>query len=1016
MTQNTPPLRPGDEIGRYRILGEIGRGAMAVVYLAEESDRRRKVAMKVLLSQYENDPAYVTRFINEARAAASLSHANIVEALDIGFENGMHYFCMEYVEGESLQELIEAKGAVPLEQLLDIAEKIAGALEYGWSRHGLTHGDIKPENIMLTRDGDIRLADFGLADMKGYERNEKVIILTPHYAAPELIKGLAARGDCRSDIYAFGATLYHAVSGTTLFNSSSAQDILDKQVHENPEPLSMRSPGTPAPLSRLIGRMLSKNPDERPKDWTAVLSELGSIREMHNRSQQGKSAVKVPFSVAKGQINPEGIKVRNLVRNFIWFSTILLFLSAGGIVYFAYHRAHNKNKAETISNVTVQVQTENKKHLNAPVELRPAKEPEQKPSVQVAPEINVQEKNKNIQNNKKKQVQPKEVTSKKNTQTEQKAQTTGKKKPAKPSVKKEDKTPVKKTKEQIVKQKKQDRPTAKPQSYTAIPDTFTVKLSEEYAALEKQYSDKSPGPVKNTVDKVRELQKACRAENLTAIAQAAKRILDDRTLRLGAKDRAEIESIRESVLMRQPQSMCRDLEDKAEQLLKEKEYSKALSLALVAKGRYGSKRKDIINRALEHLPAKNSKDILQIPFSRSLPFWEYKSLYSSREYKSRYGNAHALSLLSPAALLYMGDWSAGTDIKILKAERMKARERDALPDTDNAALASFGFASTLLCEFIWDNSIDWSWINAAYAVDKRDNSCDAGTIAMTVSAAIMIHRHTADKAEIVKWSKNIKLSGDNSSKKLLAYLLFTYYSESGNKSKLKELTSVLKTAPGYFGFEKTPAIAGSNFDFKTVEEKDNSLKWALFRAWIAHSANSRGLDGKNDPVVRTILQTEATEWSVQGGEAIYAWLLNRVAFMLQGNDLAGAAGLTEDILNTNLVCLIPYYNHLYALHAGLLLRDGKSGGMQTMLNCMKTSTVVSTGTLDMMESLDNIRNRGQVFQKLTNGKNTFVWFHWLMNCNRLHQNMQLLNPDAVSGKCLKHPHEERLLNALPKLH
>ena len=278
MEQLAPPIAAGETLGRYKIIGEIGRGAMAVVYLAEELGRSRLVAVKILLPMYEGDEAYVNRFINEARAAASLSHPNIIEALDIGCERGMHYFCMEYVDGKSLQEMIVEQGKVPIERLLEIVIEVAEALEYGWTRHGLTHGDIKPENIMLKSTGEAKLADFGLANMKGHERQESDILLTPHYAAPELIKGTSRMGDCRTDIYALGATIYHAVSGSPLFPGTNAQEVLDKQVHENPEPLGLRCPDAPPLLSQLVGRMLSKAPEERPQDWTEVLGELRKIQ------------------------------------------------------------------------------------------------------------------------------------------------------------------------------------------------------------------------------------------------------------------------------------------------------------------------------------------------------------------------------------------------------------------------------------------------------------------------------------------------------------------------------------------------------------------------------------------------------------------------------------------------------------------------------------------------------------------------------------------------------------------
>ena len=329
MEQVAPPIAAGETLGRYKIIGEIGRGAMAVVYLAEELGRSRLVAVKILLPMYEGDAAYVNRFINEARAAGSLTHPNIIEALDIGCELGMHYFCMEYVDGKSLQEMITEQGKVPLGRLLDIVIEVAEALEYGWTRHGLTHGDIKPENIMLKSTGEAKLADFGLANMKGHERQESDILLTPHYAAPELIKGTSKMGDCRTDIYALGATIYHAVSGSPLFPGTNAQKVLDKQVHENPEPLVLRCPEAPPLLSQLVGRMVAKNPDERPQDWTEVLGDLRSIRH-----SLGGNRVPLVSSDAQNEAAEPVVQHVDLPSKPSFKVSVILFV-VGGVLVFA---------------------------------------------------------------------------------------------------------------------------------------------------------------------------------------------------------------------------------------------------------------------------------------------------------------------------------------------------------------------------------------------------------------------------------------------------------------------------------------------------------------------------------------------------------------------------------------------------------------------------------------------------------------------------------------------------------
>lgn len=322
----TAPLKPGDILGQYKILRELGHGAMAYVYLAEETSVGRQVAMKVLSPQYLQDQAFITRFIHEAHAAASLAHPNIIGAQESCCENGLYFYCMEYADGESVQELIQKCHNIPIPQVLDIAIKVASALEYGWSKLHLTHGDIKPENIMLTSNGDTKLADFGLAKMEGGAQLSEDIILTPHYAAPELIRGKNAVRDCRSDIYAFGATLYHAISGTQLFPSTDAQEVLDRQMNENPEPLIVRYPSAPPMLSEFIGKMVAKNPDDRPQDWNSILRELKNMQYMLVGMHQQRAAQKPKPQIDTSKITERGRQAQEKLRLYIKLSALFLFL------------------------------------------------------------------------------------------------------------------------------------------------------------------------------------------------------------------------------------------------------------------------------------------------------------------------------------------------------------------------------------------------------------------------------------------------------------------------------------------------------------------------------------------------------------------------------------------------------------------------------------------------------------------------------------------------------------------
>ena len=268
-------LAAGTLVNGYRIERELGRGAMSVVYLAQQLDLQRPVALKVLAADLAADKEYVTRFFNEARAAAALSHPNIIQAYDAGVAEGdLYYFCMEFVEGETLLERIEREERLPLDESLKIAREIADALNFGYQRYKFTHGDIKPDNIMVNRQGQAKLADFGLAKVEGHDYDGSEVMLTPLYAPPELIRGERRPGDCRGDIYAFGATLYHIIAGSPPFPGTNAHSVMDRHLHENPEPLRLRYPKTPLGLSDLVSRMLAKDPERRPQNWEEVLNGL----------------------------------------------------------------------------------------------------------------------------------------------------------------------------------------------------------------------------------------------------------------------------------------------------------------------------------------------------------------------------------------------------------------------------------------------------------------------------------------------------------------------------------------------------------------------------------------------------------------------------------------------------------------------------------------------------------------------------------------------------------------------
>lgn len=265
----------GRQLGDFRLLRRLGRGAMAEVYLAEQRSLGRRVAVKVLKGQLAADETYVRRFHNEARAAAALVHANIVQIYEVGCVEGVHYLAQEYVEGHNLQQLID-RGRLPdVPQAVSIMRQVASALLKAAER-GIVHRDIKPANILLARDGLVKVADFGLARTSGDKTNQLtqigITLGTPLYMSPEQAEGKPL--DVRSDIYSLGVTCYHMLSGRTPFTGETPLAVAMQHVRHAPERLENLRPDLPAALCRIVHRMLEKDPADRYPTPKELLQDL----------------------------------------------------------------------------------------------------------------------------------------------------------------------------------------------------------------------------------------------------------------------------------------------------------------------------------------------------------------------------------------------------------------------------------------------------------------------------------------------------------------------------------------------------------------------------------------------------------------------------------------------------------------------------------------------------------------------------------------------------------------------
>ena len=270
----------GRQLGNFRILRRLGRGGMADVYLAEQVTLQRSVALKVLREDLALDATYVQRFELEAKAAAALEHDNIVRIYEVGCDQGLYYIAQEYVQGCNLREYMVRYGPPRLETALSILRQVAMALHRAQQK-GIVHRDIKPENILITRDGVVKVADFGLARFAAPGISLSLTqtgttLGTPLYMSPEQIEG--RRVDHRSDIYSLGVTAYHMLAGMPPFRGDNALSVAVQHVKAQPERLENLVPDLPPALCRIVHRMLEKDPARRYSSAAELLQELCRVR------------------------------------------------------------------------------------------------------------------------------------------------------------------------------------------------------------------------------------------------------------------------------------------------------------------------------------------------------------------------------------------------------------------------------------------------------------------------------------------------------------------------------------------------------------------------------------------------------------------------------------------------------------------------------------------------------------------------------------------------------------------
>jgi eukaryotic-like serine/threonine-protein kinase len=354
--------------GRYRIIRKLGAGGMADVYLAEDQELGRRVAIKILNDRHAADDSFIERFRREAKNAAGLSHPNIVSIYDRGEAEGTYYIAMEFLDGRSLKELIVGRGPAPIKTAIDYARQILAAVGFA-HRHGIVHRDIKPHNVLVGSEGRLKVTDFGIARSGASQMTEVgSIIGTAQYLSPEQARG--APVDQTSDLYSVGVVLYEMLTGQVPFTGDTPLEIAMKHLSEVPKPPSELRPEVPHDLDSVVLRALAKDPSERyqgademdadlarvleglPVDpetetaATAVLSGSGVLATAPT-SVLTKPTVAAPRTVPPGAGPPAGYygyegPPRRRRPIWPWVLSILLLLAAGGAAWFAYTKIQDQ--------------------------------------------------------------------------------------------------------------------------------------------------------------------------------------------------------------------------------------------------------------------------------------------------------------------------------------------------------------------------------------------------------------------------------------------------------------------------------------------------------------------------------------------------------------------------------------------------------------------------------------------------------------------------------------------------
>ncbi len=353
--------------GRYKVVEKLGTGGMAAVYLAEDAELGRRVAIKLLDDRHAQDEQFVERFRREAESAAGLSHPNVVSVFDRGETDGTYFIVMEYLEGQTLKELLVTRGPTPVRVAIDYTRQILQALDFA-HRHGIVHRDIKPHNVIVAPDGRVKVTDFGIARSGSSQMTEAgSIIGTAQYLSPEQAQGAPVHPS--SDLYSVGIVLYEMLTGTVPFTGETALEIAMKHLSAVPDPPSLRRPPgrgeIPHELDLVVLRALAKDSSDRyqtAREMDADLARIDHGLPVSTETADAATAVLAGASIGPGldrtqvvpraRRRPAGVggdydpfldyEAERRRPIWPWLLALLLLGAAGYAGYYVYTRIEHK--------------------------------------------------------------------------------------------------------------------------------------------------------------------------------------------------------------------------------------------------------------------------------------------------------------------------------------------------------------------------------------------------------------------------------------------------------------------------------------------------------------------------------------------------------------------------------------------------------------------------------------------------------------------------------------------------